>query len=194
MSGLDANYWNDRYVSGSTGWDIGYVSPPLKEYIDRKTNKDLSILIPGGGNGYEAWYLYEKGFQNVHLLDFSEYALDRFSEKHPEFPQSNIHWEDYFSHQGRYDLILEQTFFCALEPKLREKYVEKTHSLLTPGGKLVGVLWDDPMFSDRPPFGGNKEEYGRLFSKHFDIRILEEAYNSIPQRAGREVFLMFVKA
>ena len=49
---------------------------------------------------------------------------------------------DFFDHAGVYNLIIEQTFFCALDPSLRGSYVEKMHSLLADGGKIAGVLFD----------------------------------------------------
>ena len=51
---LNQEFWAKKYVSGETGWDMGMVSPPIKAYIDQLENKDLSILIPGAGNAYEA--------------------------------------------------------------------------------------------------------------------------------------------
>ena len=29
------NYWENRYNNNETGWDIGYLSTPLKDYIDQ---------------------------------------------------------------------------------------------------------------------------------------------------------------
>ena len=43
---LSKEYWEERYATGETAWDMGIVSPPLKAYFDQLTNKDLSILIP----------------------------------------------------------------------------------------------------------------------------------------------------
>ncbi|MEO8961526.1 MAG: hypothetical protein ABI325_06580, partial [Ginsengibacter sp.] len=67
----DSSYWEERYRDNNTPWDLGMVSPPLKDYIDRLTDHNLSISIPGCGNAYEAGYLLEKGFQNVTLIDLS---------------------------------------------------------------------------------------------------------------------------
>lgn len=39
-------------------------------------------------------------------------------------------------------VLMEQTFFCAINPSLRKDYVAKMHELLAPNGKLVGVLFD----------------------------------------------------
>ena len=32
---LDSNSWNDRYLSNNTGWDVGYITTPLKDYFDQ---------------------------------------------------------------------------------------------------------------------------------------------------------------
>ena len=56
-TGDQKEYWINRYKEERTGWDIGYPSTPLKEYIDQLQDKNLRILIPGAGNGYEAEYL-----------------------------------------------------------------------------------------------------------------------------------------
>jgi SAM-dependent methyltransferase len=188
LSELNADYWNRRYDEGSTGWDVGYVSTPLKEYIDQLENKELKILVPGAGNGYEVAYLFEQGFQDVHILDFARTSIEAFLERNQTFPSKNAHIEDFFAHDGQYDLIIEQTFFCALHPDLRSSYARKVHNLLVDGGRLVGVLWDDPMFADHPPYGGNAEEYERLFNSYFDLE-LAPCFNSIKPRAGRELFI-----
>lgn len=31
---LNGHYWEQRYLACETGWDIGYASPPLTNYID----------------------------------------------------------------------------------------------------------------------------------------------------------------
>jgi len=186
-------FWNHKYLSGETGWDIGYVSTPLKEYIDQLHNKSLKILIPGGGNSYEAEYLIKNGFNNVFVVDISSIPLRNLAKRVPSFPTENLLHSDFFELEDTFDLILEQTFFCALDPSLREEYVKKMHKLLKPKGKLVGLLFSIPLNNDKPPFGGNKEEYLSLFKEKFKIEKMETAYNSIPQRAGNELFLKLLK-
>ncbi len=183
-------FWNHKYLSGETGWDIGHVSTPIKEYIDQLSYKDLKILIPGGGNSYEAEYLFENGFNNVFVVDISSIPLKNLTERIPSFPKENLLHADFFELEDTFDLILEQTFFCALEPSLREGYVNKMHKLLKPDGKLVGLLFNIPLNDDKPPFGGNKDEYENLFSEKFKIEKMETAYNSIPPRAGNELFFI----
>ena len=182
-------FWEERYDSKDTGWDIGGPSTPLKEYIDQLANTELHILIPGGGRAYEAEYAHRLGYRNVHVIDLTDAPFRDLLARCPDFPKEHLIVGDLFEHEGRYDRILEQTFFCAIHPTLRERYVERMHALLRPGGKLVGVLFDAPLNTDRPPFGGDREEYLPLFRTHFPKVTMERCHNSIAPRAGRECWL-----
>ena len=191
MDFLSANYWNDRYLQNQAGWDIGYVSTPLKEYIDQLADKNIRILIPGGGNSYEAVYLLEKGFTDITVVDISDVVTDQLKTKYNS-PYLHIIHSDFFALEGQYDLIIEQTFFCALDPSLRGKYVQTVKKLLADNGKIAGLLFNRE-FDNHPPFGGNTEEYRQLFSSALRILVLEACYNSIPARAGAEIFLIACK-
>ena len=190
MAFLDKDYWTERYSEGKTGWDIGFASPPLVQYLDQIANKTLQVLVPGAGSGHEVAYAKQLGFNNIHMLDFSNEALKRFSKRVPEFPSDQIHHENFFEHEGSYDLILEQTFFCALDPSLRVNYALKMRELLKPNGKLVGVWFDREFDFAGPPFGGSKEAYRNLFEKFFEVKTMGPCYNSIPERLGSEVFMI----
>lgn len=185
-------YWDNRYINNETGWDMREVSPPLKGYIDSLENKDLKILIPGCGNAYEAEYLLEKGFENVTLIDFSKVVTQRLKDKYNDKAISIIN-ANFFDLQGKYDLILEQTFFCALDPSLREKYVEKCYSLLNDGGKIAGVLFNKKFAPAEPPFIATDDEYRKLFEPFFTFLKFDNCYNSIAPRMGYELFFEFEK-
>ena len=190
---LNKKNWNSRYDTKETGWDIGFVSPPLKEYIDQITDLNIKILIPGCGNAYEAEYLFNKGFKNIFIVDYSQIAISNLIKRIPDFPIFNAVCDDFFNISGQYDLILEQTFFCAIDPKLRNNYAKQISSLLKENGKLIGLFFSVPMFSDHPPFGGSKEEYIECFSKLFSINTIEKCYNSIKSRNNKELFFIFNK-
>jgi methyl halide transferase len=98
---------------------------------------------------------------------------------------------DFFEMSGAFNLIVEQTFFCALDPSLRIKYTDKMKELLLPKGKLVGVMFN-VNFDGGPPFGGSIKEYEELFKPKFEIKNLEPCYNSIGPRQGKEVFVHLV--
>lgn len=193
MKTFNQEYWSGRYEKNEIGWDVGEITLPLKEYIDQIENKDLKILIPGAGNGYELDYMLSKGFKNVTIADLSEIPLNAIRKRNPNFPQHQLLCADFFELEGSFDLIIEQTFFCALAPELRTRYVLKMHSLLNEKGKIAGLLFDFPLANEGPPFGGSKPEYEFLFSENFKIRTLETAYNSIKPRKERELFFIFEK-
>jgi len=191
---LDKKYWEKRYDENILGWDIGSISTPLKTYIDQLTDKELKILIPGAGYGYEAMYFFELGFTNIHIIDIAELPLKQIKTKIPEFPDAQLIVADFFNlEQTDFDLVLEQTFFCALNPSLRTDYARKMYDLLKKGGTLSGLFFDFPLTKNGPPFGGSKKEYHDLFRQHFNIKTLERAYNSIPPRQGNELFFIFEK-
>jgi hypothetical protein len=187
---LNAKYWNERYLNNEFGWDIGVVSAPIKNYIDQLTDKNIKILIPGAGNSYEAEYLYNQGFKNVFVCDYAAEPLKNFSERLPNFPKDQLLQVDFFELKGhQFDLILEQTFFCALNPNLRSNYFNKMKELLNSNGKLVGVLFNDVLNTDKPPYGGNQLQYYSYFKNLFKIKTFERCYQSVPARAGRELFI-----
>jgi SAM-dependent methyltransferase len=190
LEDLSADYWNNRYLTNNFGWDVGYPSTPLSEYFKQLTDKNLSILIPGAGNSYEAQLLFELGFTNVYVLDFAEKPLEDFKLRVPDFPESQLIQTDFFNYTGHFDLIIEQTFFCALHPELRGAYTEHMYRLLKPQGEFVGLLFNDPLNTDKPPFGGSEMEYRKLFSKLFNIIIMAPCYNSIKPRSGKELFVI----
>jgi SAM-dependent methyltransferase len=192
---LDLNeaFWDNRYKTNDTGWDLGNVSMPIKTYIDQLKNKKIKILIPGCGNSYEAEYLYNKGFKNVYLIDISETALSNFKKRVPNFPISHLIHKNYFDLKTTFDLIIEQTFFCAINPNLRLEYAQKGHQLLNKKGKIVGLLFKAPLNDDHPPFGGNKEEYESYFKPYFHIKTMSPCYNSESEREGKELFFNLLK-
>lgn len=190
---LDKTFWNQRYLDKEIGWDLGKVATPLKEYFDQLENKNLRIIIPGCGNAYEAEYLFNKGFKNIFLIDLSPTALEQFATRVLNFPQDQLICGNFFEHNNTYDLMVEQTFFCAINPELRGNYAQHAANILTPNGKLVGLLFNETLNTEHPPFGGDKEEYITYFEPFFNINVMETAHNSIAPRNDRELFIKLTK-
>lgn len=190
---LNKEYWENRYHNKQTGWDTGSITTPLKDYFDQLEDKNSKILIPGCGNSYEYDYLIRNGFSNVYVLDYAQQPIENLKKRLPNSLHSHIILEDFFEHKEQYDIIIEQTFFCALDPKSRRAYFKKMHTLLKENGKLVGLLFQFPLTESGPPYGGSREEYIALFSEYFEIQTLETAYNSIKPRKGNELFFIFTK-
>lgn len=190
---LNKNFWNERYAQADTPWDIGYVSPALKTFIDALPDKNIRVLIPGAGRAYEAVYLFRQGFQQVFVCDWAEESFRQLKTMVPDFPANQLLCTDFFELEGTFDLMLEQTFFCAIPPSLRTDYVNKAAQLLPSGKTLAGLLFASHFGIPGPPFGGTDAEYRKLFSPHFFIEAMEMCKNSILPRAENELFFQLIR-
>ncbi len=185
---MNEAYWSNRYNRQDTGWNIGQPAPPLIKYL-QKVPVSTSILIPGCGHGHEALFLAKMGYQQVTVLDIAAEPLQHLQSQLPPGNHVQLVKANFFDHHAHYDLMVEQTFFCALEPTLRKAYALHSQQLLSvKQGKLMGLLFDRS-FDINPPFGGSKEEYQLLFKNYFTRLHLEPCYNSIPARQGSELFM-----
>ncbi len=187
------DFWEAQYKRDKQGWDLGYVSPPLKAYIDQLNDKTIRILVPGAGQGWEVKYLYEKGFHNVFYLDFSAEAVNRFKKNCPDFPCQNIINADFFQLNSKYDLVLEQTFLSSFAHSSWEKVAKMMYQILSDKGKYVGLFFNHDFYQDLPPFAAQAETYYTVFEPYFSFRTFKTAYNSIKPRSGREIFFILQK-
>ncbi len=191
---FDQSYWDKRYIENDIPWDIGYAAPAIIDYLSKLDLTDKDILIPGGGNSYEALWLLENSSAFVTVIDLSPTLIDVLKERFLTFgSRIRLIQGDFFDHFDTYDMIIEQTFFCAISPHLRSEYVRKMYALLKKEGTLCGLMFNVTFEKKGPPFGGNELEYQALFENHFEnIRINKTAL-SIPPRKGNEVFIEISK-
>lgn len=187
MENLDSDFWNNKYISNQIGWDLGGVSPALKFWMDKIEDKSAKILIPGAGNAYEVDYLASLGFKNITVIDIAPKLVKELEKRYESTNEVTILLGDFFELEGKFDVILEQTFFCAINPSMRSQYVGKMKELLTENGQLFGVLFNRS-FPEGPPFGGSMEEYEALFKDKFEAKFFPSEV-SHPARQGSEVLL-----
>lgn len=185
----EGSFWESRWQQGTTGWDLGVASPPIVKYMHAYSNKEAAILIPGCGNAYEAAHLIQEGFTNITLLDIAPKPVEKLRKVFGGNPSVRLLCEDFFQHEGHYDLMIEQTFFCAIPPAMRADYVAKAADLLSGGGILMGVLFNRMFDKEGPPFGGLAGEYRELFEPLFEISKMEICDNSIAPRKDTELFI-----
>lgn len=63
---------------GATGWDVGYVSPALYQYLCQIDTKSIDVLVSGAGNADEVAVGWLFGFSSLHLLDISLLPIKDF--------------------------------------------------------------------------------------------------------------------
>ena len=127
------------------------------------------------------------------MVDLSEIALENLKKRVPKFPDVQLLHANFFEIEDLFDLVIEQTFFCAIQPKLRPQYAHKMNAILQPKGKIVGLLFEAVLNEDHPPFGGTKEEYLNYFQPYFQQVSMNPCYNSYPNRQGMELFIQLIK-
>jgi len=191
-------YWEKSYQSGDMGWDLGGPTPIFDDWIQFQTDS-LSICILGAGNGWDAINFAEKG-HNVTAVDFAESAIDNMhTSAQSKGVQINIVHSDIFDlcklFNHTFDIVLEYTCFCAIDPARRMDYVRITNQILKPDGKLVALFFpiDKDINDDGPPFAVDLDSTINLFSKYFIIDTKEIPSLSTERRNGREVFIIFKK-
>ena len=103
--------------------------------------------------------------------------------------EARVLFQDFFTldetHSGVYDILLEQTFFCAIQPEDRRDYVETAHRILKPGGFLMGLFYETGE-QGGPPFNTTEQDLQEHFSGKFSQVRLEKCDHSAEQRKDKE--------
>ncbi len=196
LSVTNSQYWENRYIEGTTGWDLGQAAPPFVSLLDLvAAPKSGKIAVLGAGSGYDALLFAQRGFEVIGF-DFAPSAiasatqLAQSSSISAQFLQRNIFdLPAEFPHY--FDYVLEHTCFCAIEPGDRPAYVKLVKSLLKPSGELIALFWAHNQ-PGGPPFGTTTAEIRQYFEPDFKINSLTLANNSVSQRQGQEYLGRFL--
>jgi methyl halide transferase len=181
--------WQRHYDENDLGWDLGQVAPPFVRLWQEGKLPLGKVLIPGCGRGHEVLFLAENGFE-VTGVDYSAGAVTYLKNALKERNlKGQILHQDFFSldnsHESVYDLVIEQTFFCAIAPRQRQDYVQNVSRILKQGGTLAGLFYHTDK-EGGPPYNTTREDIETHFSYHFDIEKLEKESQSAEQRKDKE--------
>ncbi len=192
--------WETAWSEGRTGWDAGSPAPALLEVLERFERAPGRALVPGAGSGYDALALEAAGWEVV-ALDVAPTAARRFEALRDAHgvsaERARVEVADFFTWEpaGRFDLVWDYTFLCAIDPSTRGAWARRMWELLAPGGELVTLIF--PIFdladgADHrdgeagPPYRMHPEIVRRLVSERFDEVALWEPESSHLGRAGKE--------
>ncbi len=201
MSGSDElgytqNDWQGHYDADDLKWDLGKPAPPFVHYWQQQAPAPGAAIVPGCGRGHEVVFLIRQGFR-VTAVDYAAGAVQRLNRALAQAGlEAAVLQMDFFdldaSHDNRYDLMLEHTFFCAIHPSQREAYVAIAGRILKPGGLLVALFYETGE-NGGPPFNTPEEEVRRHFSGRFVIERLERTPHSDERRKDKEWFALIRK-
>ena len=182
--------WQKRWRDKETPWDLMGVTPALIGLVKERTVAGLDVLVPGCGRGHDAHFMARRG-ATVEAVDFAPEALETARRIYPASP---VTWrcEDVtkMAYRDRFDLVWEYTCFCALEPSLRNDYLDRVAAALKPAGSYVGLVFAKvPQPEQGPPFQIDAQAFRALLEDRFTIDGFEPlTERSVKARRGSEIW------
>ncbi|MBC7544296.1 MAG: methyltransferase domain-containing protein [Candidatus Sericytochromatia bacterium] len=166
-----ANYWQQRYEKGDTGWDSGAPEGPLLQAFHDGHLPVGKMVVPGCGTGWEVTAFAALGF-DVTGIDFAAAPLQALQARaSAEGLAPTLLQADIFALpdtlNGQFDSVLELACYCAIAPEQRDAYVTVVDRLLKPDGMLVGMFYTNPNKVGGPPFKATVEEIQMRFAPVF---------------------------
>ena len=196
MKDLSSIAWEQRYQTEDAPWDLGYPAPPFVNLLSStEAPKTGRVAVLGCGGGSDALLFAEAGFEVVGF-DFAQGAIDRANARASDRKIDTVQFlqRDIFDLEtefaNSFDYVLEYTCFCAIDPKLRSKYVQLVHTILKPQGQLIAIFYTHNK-SGGPPFGVKPQEVLNYFESQFDRILFKPATDSIDRRKGDEHLAIF---
>ncbi len=195
----DPNYWDEKYNSNNTGWDMKSSNPVFVDLLkEKKIINPCKLLITGSGKGYDAIAAAEEDYE-VTAVDFSTKAIEiarHLAEQNSvqiNFLQKNL-FDLPLEFINYFDAVFDYTTYCAIHPSRRQEYAEVMSKVIRPGGKLIALLFPVDGREGGPPFNIDILVFYKLFSKYFQMEFSTNKINSIKPRKGREVLQIYKKA
>lgn len=179
-----SEFWEKRFRENFTPWDAGGVPAALEQFL-RSEPRELRVLIPGCGSGYEVCAFSEAG-HDVIAIDFAPAAIER-ARRTLDLLSDRVRLADFFEFDSGapFDLIYERAFLCALPRREWPRYAPRIAELLRPGGRLAGFFFFDE--AERgPPFGLKAGEIESLLGGRLDRTADSPVSDSIPMFSGKE--------
>ena len=193
----DPDFWEDIYKRNDIGWDLNGPTPIFEKIANKL--KPGRVIILGSGRGYDAIIFSKLNFE-VTAVDFAPSAIN-YLEKlcKRNNVKVNAVQSDIFSlgkyYDNYFDYIIEQTCFCAIDPKRREEYERLVYHILNSNGYLIGLWYplDKAIIDGGPPWGISISDLKNTFEKRWIITKESFSEFSVEKRKKREKLIIFKK-
>jgi len=205
-------FWDAAYREDRDNWDMGTPTPVFVDLLERMEmdfrplgGPDFSslgraprVLIPCSGRGYDALLFAERGWE-VTAVDFSAEPLQWLeAERSRRGLDVRVLQEDMFALGGerspQYDLVLEYTCVCAIEPARRTEFLAFAARVLPPGGALLALLFPVDGRPGGPPFSIDVDTFKQEAARAFALVHESIPDTSVKPRRGKERLLLFTKS
>lgn len=195
-----AGFWEARYRARDTGWDIAQAAPPIVEWFSGPgaPPPGQRVLVPGAGRGHDALFLAQRG-DRVLAVDFAAPALAALRRRRRALGLAPDRCRTLRADvlklgkrfAGQFDLLVEYTCYCAIDPGDRDAYAAMAAQVLRPGGLLVGLFFPFRTGTPGPPFPVSGPEIRERFAADFEVETWITPTSSIERRQGEERLVVF---
>ncbi len=123
-------------------------------------------------------------------LDLSESAVKAAQERASSMHLSEVKFiaGNFFEFEGRFDIIYDYTFLCALPHHYRKPWAQKMSELLSEEGELITLIFPIcPGMEGGPPYELSVDIMKELLLPFFDLTHLEAPKESFKGREGQEM-------
>ena len=195
---MDRAFWQALYDTNDTRFDLRGPSTPFTDWLDAAQPRPGRAIVPGCGRGHDVVELARRGWEAIGV-DFAPTAIadGRIGALVAGVAErARFVEEDVFGlgpqHDQSFDLLFEQTCYCAIEAHRRDEYARLAARLVKPGGVLAFVVFPVDGRTGGPPFNIGVDEVPLRFAASFDlVSIGPPPRASAPARTGKELFAVF---
>ncbi|KAJ0969355.1 hypothetical protein J5N97_022232 [Dioscorea zingiberensis] len=191
FAGDSIDGWEKCWEEGLTPWDLGQPTPIFTHLLQTGNLPKGRVFIPGCGSGYDVVAIAGPE-RHVVGLDISYTAMKRAEELSSSSPNASYCTflaADFFTYQPSelFDLIIDYTFFCAIDPTMRAAWAKKIGDILKPDGELLTLMFPIGDEAGGPPYSVSVPEYEKVLNP-IGFKVIQVVDNelAINQRKGRE--------
>ena len=195
---LDPNHWEARYQANDIPWELGHHDPYLESVIERYAIEPCRTLEVGCGQGYNAIWLAQMGFDLLGI-DVSSTAIEAArrlalsASINARFEQANILEGpiDKEPFDFAYDRAVMHLFE---EVEHRERYVANLAASMRPGAlyHTLSGSTDGPPRDTGPPRRSATEMVSAL-EPHFELVSLSETAFDPAGHAGAKAWVIVAR-
>jgi len=216
--------WSERWSNDMTGWHLEDVNESLVKHggnilpnDDTCSEDGVKIFVPLCGKTVDLAYLASQKNVSVVGLDGIRKALEEFAKEQPSLEIESLSATEKYERfqgkditllkgdffdldematSGRVDAVWDRASIVAIQPELREKYVETISKVLKPGGTILLSVLERRTGSEEginagPPFSVPEAEVRRLYEGQDwveSVELLEEIDQFARRPADKERF------
>lgn len=195
---ISSPYWQERWQTAATGWDLQGPHPLLKEAISilwTLTQKSLiqRWLVPGCGRAHDAAAIADMGFE-VQASDVVPEAVFEANKLYSRVPNLDIRVANALDESAvevaAFDAIYDRAMMCALDLDERLLYLRACQASLRQGGWFLSIPFGEVGTPDGgPPFQTTEQDLKDHFCTGWRIGYLREHEGGVTGKNIRKEFI-----